>query len=237
MPRAKLSNVSIKQLVAELERRKSRLSALLAQRDAITKEIDALQGLGGAQVTAPVAPAKVGLKPGRKPGRKPKAAPATFKPLGEYVGEVLAAAPSGLSVKAIEAAVRKAGYPTQAASIYNPIMKVVAKGGFKRIESGVYGLKGAAPAKKTSKAPAKAAKSPAPKAKARKRGTFTQTGDEMILGLVKGGGQTTTQLAKAWKKSGRGGKVDNVLSKLVKAGKLKREKLPKGQKGSTYTLA
>jgi hypothetical protein len=47
MPRTKLSNVSLKQLVAEIERRRSRLSSLVAQRKAIEKEIDELQVLPG----------------------------------------------------------------------------------------------------------------------------------------------------------------------------------------------
>ena len=67
-----------------------------------------------------------------------------------------------------------------------------------------------------------------------KRGTFKQTAEEMILSLLKGRkAMTTSQLAAAWKKAGRGGTVDNVLSKMVKAKKLKRKPLG-GKKGSEY---
>ena len=69
-----------------------------------------------------------------------------------------------------------------------------------------------------------------------KRGQFKQTADEMILSLLKGRRVlTTSQLAAAWKKSGRGGKVDNVLSKMVKAKKLKRKPLG-GRMGSEYRV-
>ena len=68
----------------------------------------------------------------------------------------------------------------------------------------------------------------------RRRGTFKQTAEEMILSLLKAQRVlTTSQLAAAWKKSGRAGPVDNTLSLMVKAKKLKRVKL-KGQKGSEY---
>ncbi|MGA2440148.1 MAG: helix-turn-helix domain-containing protein [Tepidisphaeraceae bacterium] len=71
----------------------------------------------------------------------------------------------------------------------------------------------------------------------RQRGTFKHTAEEMILSLLKGRkGLTTTELAAAWKKAGRGGAVDNALSQMVKAGKLKRTRL-KDERGSRYSLA
>jgi DNA-binding transcriptional regulator YiaG len=71
----------------------------------------------------------------------------------------------------------------------------------------------------------------------RKRGTFAQTAEEMILGLLSGRkALTTTQLAAAWKNAGRGGAVDNTLSRMVKARKLKRTSLG-GKKGSEYRAA
>ena len=191
-------------------------------------------GVPLASAAAEVSPAPA--KRGRKPGRKAKAKRATGKPLREYVHAVLAATDKGLHIKQIEAKVRAAGYPTTAKSIYNSLIAILKKD-FKKVEKGVYAVAAAANAGQKAARAAVAAKL-TPKAKTpAKRGTFSQTGDEMILGMVKGGGQTTAQFTKAWTKSGRGGKADNVLSKLVKAGKLKREKLPKGQKGSTYTLA
>lgn len=70
----------------------------------------------------------------------------------------------------------------------------------------------------------------------RKRGTFKQTATELILGMVKGKGATTSGIRKKWAEAGRGGKADNTLTKLVADGTLKRIKLPTG-KGSTYTVA
>ena len=79
---------------------------------------------------------------------------------------------------------------------------------------------------------------PAKKAapKSRQRGTFKQTAEELILLLLKGRKiLTTSGLAVAWRKTGRGGTVDNILSKLVKARKLKRKPLG-GKLGSEYRL-
>ena len=84
-----------------------------------------------------------------------------------------------------------------------------------------------------SAAAPKAAARPTPR-QARKRGTFTQTAEEMILSLLKGRkAMTTSQLAAAWKKAGRGGAVDNALSRMVKAKLLKRKSLG-GKLGSEY---
>ncbi len=83
-------------------------------------------------------------------------------------------------------------------------------------------------------ASANAAK-PAPRKQ--KRGVFKQTAEEMILGLLKGRKALTThQLVALWKKAGRGATVDNTLSLMVKAGKLKRKPLG-GKKGSEYRAA
>lgn len=79
------------------------------------------------------------------------------------------------------------------------------------------------------------AKSPA--TKPYKRGQFRQTGQELVLSLLKGRRVlTTSQLGAAWKQAGRGGTVDNVLGQLVKAKKLKRKPLG-GMKGSEYQAA
>ena len=86
----------------------------------------------------------------------------------------------------------------------------------------------------TKEAPAAAKSAPA---KPRKRGTFRQTAAEMILGLLKGRkALTTKQLAAAWGKSGRAGTVDNTLSLMVKAKKLKRKPLG-GKKWSEYRVS
>ncbi len=236
MPRPKLSNISTSVLQSEIKRRMAVLPRLIAQRDELDRQIADLQML---EVLSP-APAAGPVKgAGRKPGRR--AGKATGKPLGQYVAEALAAAPQGLGVKEIESAVRKAGYPTSAESIYNPIMKAVAKGGFKKVGRGVYAAKagGAAVAKAPRKGakPAKAAKAPkAGKKPGRKRGKFGQNATEFALGVIGAKGATSAELKRAWQSAGRGGKVDNVLSLLVKGGKLKREKQA-GGKGSVYTVA
>ena len=69
-----------------------------------------------------------------------------------------------------------------------------------------------------------------------KRGTYAQTAQEFVLGLVRSRKATTTAaIAAAWKKAGRGGKADNVLSLMVKAKKLKRVEV-KGLRGSGYRV-
>jgi hypothetical protein len=234
MARPKLSVVSTASLQAELQRRIAKLGGLVAQRDALDKQIAELQGLAGQAPEAPQAAAKAGKKPGRKPGRKPKAVWAGRKPLAEYVREVLAAAPQGMGLKDIEAAVLAAGYPTKAKTLYTPIMKVLPKVGAKKVARGVYGLRGKPGRKATKKADAPAAE----KAKTpRKRKTYAQAGDQMVLGLLGDGkALSTSQINKAWKKEGRGGTADNTLTKLVKDSKLKRKSV-EGQRGSTYTVA
>ena len=74
------------------------------------------------------------------------------------------------------------------------------------------------------------------KAEGRKRKSYAVTAEQLVLGLVKDRGATTAEINKAWKGAGRTGRADNTLNKMVKAGKLKREKL-QGQKGSRYTQA
>lgn len=70
----------------------------------------------------------------------------------------------------------------------------------------------------------------------RKRGSFNETAEQMILGLLAGGkSMTTAEINAAWKKAGRGGSADSTLGKLVKAKRLKRRKLKKG-KGSNYSM-
>jgi hypothetical protein len=228
MARPKLSIVSTASLQAELQRRIAKLGDLVAQRDALDKQIAELQGMAG-QAAAP----KVGKKPGRKPGRKPKAVRAGSKPLAEYVKEALAAAPKGMGIKDIEAAVFAAKYPTRAKTLYTQVVKVLAKIGAKKVGRGVYSLRGKPGRKPAAKTPASAA--PAAKTP-RKRRTYDQTADQFVLGLVQGKGATTAAINQAWKAAKRVGRADNTLNKMVKGGKLKREKLAVG-KGSTYTVA
>ena len=83
---------------------------------------------------------------------------------------------------------------------------------------------------------AKVTAKPVPKRR-RKRGTFKQTAEQLVLSLLQGGKTlTTAELTAAWKQAGRGGKVDNALTKLVKLKQVKRRKVQAGQ-GSRYVLA
>ena len=209
MPRAKLSNVSTKQLLAEIEKRMSRLPALIARRDELDRQIAALQAVPMEAPTEPV-PAEA--------GRKPKA-----KSLGDYVGEVLDAAPKALALKEIETSVRAAGYPTKAKSLYVSIAKALAKGGFKKVGRGVYAGMNAVGL------PEKAAPAPAPKPR-------VNSADEFVLGLIKGKGSTSEDLQRAWVFAGRAGKIDGRLKHLVNARKIKRDYFGHGR-GSFYTLA
>ena len=235
MPRPKLSNIPIETLKKELDRRIARVEALKAQRDRLGREIAELEGL--AVKTTRKAGRKPGPKAGRKPraaraGRKPKAARAGRKPLKQYIQQVMAKAPGGMSTAAIEKAVIAAGYRTVAETIYNPILKVIRKGGYRKVSRGVYAVGSGKAAKKAAK------KAPAPaKAKgARKRKKYDQTAEQFILGLVAGRGAISSDINKTWMAAGRTGRADNTLNKMLKAGKLKRQKIV-GTKGSMYTVA
>jgi DNA-binding transcriptional regulator YiaG len=84
-------------------------------------------------------------------------------------------------------------------------------------------------------APAASAKAAA--STKRKRGTFKQTAEEMILSLLKGGKTlTTSELGAAWDEAGRGGVAADTLSKMVKDKKLVRKPVKAGR-GSEYTRA
>ena len=71
----------------------------------------------------------------------------------------------------------------------------------------------------------------------RKRGSFTQTGEDSVFDFVKAKGPVTAaEVNQHWSGEGRGGKADNALSKLVKTGRLKRNRV-KGERGGTYSAA
>jgi stalled ribosome alternative rescue factor ArfA len=93
-----------------------------------------------------------------------------------------------------------------------------------------------APAARTPQrkvAPVAAAAKPA--TNRRGRGNYKQTADEYVLSLLAGGKvMSTSDLVAAWGESGRGGKIDNALTRLVKERRVKREKAKQG-KGSLYT--
>jgi hypothetical protein len=70
----------------------------------------------------------------------------------------------------------------------------------------------------------------------RKRGSFKQTGEQMIMGMLAKGPATTGEINRAWKAEGRGGSADTTLGRLVREKKLKREKVKDGR-GSRYNAA
>ena len=83
----------------------------------------------------------------------------------------------------------------------------------------------------------KAAAKKAPRATKRKRRKFKQTGEELVLSVVKQKpGITSAQINAQWRKQGRAASADTTLSKLVKDKKLKRQNI-KGARGSRYTVA
>ncbi len=68
----------------------------------------------------------------------------------------------------------------------------------------------------------------------RRRRRYEQTGQEFVLDLLKDKGLKTSDITKAWAQAGRAGKAENVLTALINAKKIKREKL---KRGSLYNLA
>jgi hypothetical protein len=95
----------------------------------------------------------------------------------------------------------------------------------------------AAPAK-TSSAKTAPASTATRKPGRPKAGVGGMTANEFVLSLVKSHKNPTSQdITKAWKESSRNGSADNALSVLTKSGKLKREALGVGIRGSRYTLA
>ena len=251
MARPKLSNIPTETLVKELARREAKLEQLKAERARLDKEIAQFENVAGGAKVAAAKPA-----PARRGGRPRKAARPTRgggKPLSQYLKDVLAGKPGGMDLKLIEQAVKDAGYPTTAKTLYNPILKIMrGDKSFKKVSRGTYALKAgdsaAAPAKKPGRKPGRkpgkkpgkkpaAAKKPAVKAaKTVKRKKYEQTADQFILGLVAGKGAATAAINKAWVSAGRTGRADNTLNKMVKAGKLKKQKV-EGERGSVYTAA
>lgn len=99
-----------------------------------------------------------------------------------------------------------------------------------------YGISPKAKPAAALEASAPAAMAPRAK-KAFKRGIFSQTAEEMILGMLAGGKPVTgAQIKEAWKKAGRKGSADNTLSLMVGAKKLKRAPVKNGR-GSYYSMA
>ena len=87
-------------------------------------------------------------------------------------------------------------------------------------------------AAKQTKKSLKASKSPTTK-------RFTIPGPEAVQHMIKMGGKRgakSSSIAKSWKRQGRKGNVHAILGQLVKAKKVKRQKI-KGQQGSVFRVA
>ena len=72
-----------------------------------------------------------------------------------------------------------------------------------------------------------------------KRRKFKTTANELILATIKKAGTkgaAGAQITKAWKAVGRPGNAYNALNLLLKAKKIKRQKI-KGERGSVYRAA
>jgi hypothetical protein len=239
MPRPALAKVSTAALQTELARRAAQLGKLLKTRDHIDAEIAELQSHTGAVTAAPV------VKVGRKRGRPAKVAMVVAAPVakkrgnrgsydltaGDFIITLLAGGKT-LTTAQLKAAWTNGG---RGGKVDNALTQLVKTGLVKRVKVGLgseYSLAGAA-----RKAPDKPGVKQAAAAKLpTKRGKFVLTAGEFILGLLKKKALTGRQVNEAWKKAGRGAVADSDLSNLVKAGKIKREKLG-GKLGSEYSLA
>ncbi len=124
---ADLGNLSIAQLEALINSRKSKLSSLYERRDHLAKQLDAINGeIAAAEGTS------VGATRGR-PAHFTKAAAVAKrrgaavqraqndKSLKTYVEEVLAASKKGLTIGEIQEAVLKSGYTTNSANFKNTL--------------------------------------------------------------------------------------------------------------------
>lgn len=253
MARPKLSDISLEALRKELARRESKVEQLKAERDKLDKLIAELEGEAQRGKPRAVKTLAAVKKIARIPGKAVRATRGGGKPLAQYLREALAGSTNGMDLKQIEQAVRAAGYPTTAKTIYNPILKVIRRDNdFVKLDRGLYALKadasaagkprmkpGPKPGKKPGQKPGSvtgAEKKTAAKAKAKgagKRKKYSQTAEDFIHGLVEGKGASTTEINKAWIAAGRPGRADNTLNKMVKAGKLTRAKVS-GERGSIY---
>jgi len=82
-------------------------------------------------------------------------------------------------------------------------------------------------------APATSSRGPKP---GTKRKSFDKTGDQSVLEFIKDNpNAASAEINEHWQEEGRGGRADNTLTKLVKAGKLKRTPIPGQARGGTYT--
>lgn len=72
----------------------------------------------------------------------------------------------------------------------------------------------------------------------RSRRRFEVSGPNMIKALIGSARtpMTSAQINQEWSKEGRAGRPDNILTKLVKEGIVRRDPAANGQRGGQYTL-
>jgi len=231
----RLSKMTIPQLRAEIARRQEGLPKLQKKRATLLKavgKIDRQIAALGGQVE----------QPAKLKGRSTKAAKSKVssgKSLAQCIRDVLGGSGSGMRVKDIVAAVQQAGYKSVAKDFYNLVAAAVRGDEFRKLGRGIYKLEtGKAAVEKAKKVSKKSPRSGAKKAATpkarRKRRKYAQTAEQLVLGLVQGKGATSAEINRAWKDAGRTGRADNTLNKMLKDGKLKRQKI-EGTKGSRYT--
>ena len=135
MPRAKLSNVSLSQLVGELKKRQSKLADMIAQRDALSREITELQGLAAPEAGKAAKPEAVPKKTRRHRRAKNKVG----------LADALAGFLKGKKKVAIGEAmegVLAAGYKTTSKEFRKVVNKtLLTDKRFKKIGRGVFTLK------------------------------------------------------------------------------------------------
>ena len=70
-----------------------------------------------------------------------------------------------------------------------------------------------------------------------RRGSYKQTAEQFIVGLLEGGRKLrTSEINAKWTAAKRGGSANNTLSKMTKSGQLRKENIP-GSRGSLYSAA
>ena len=130
---------SISELRSELAAKERQLTALRARRARLAKELQAVERRILALEGRPARG-----RPAKRAGRKRVVRRrATGKPLTAYIGQVLAKAKGGLSVKEIVKAVTAAGYKSHSKDFYAIVAKtLLTDDRFQRVKRGVYKLAG-----------------------------------------------------------------------------------------------
>jgi hypothetical protein len=108
-----------------------------------------------------------------------------------------------------------------------------------QIRMAVQSLGGSVVRRKPGRPPAMSmtVSAPAPKKSRRgRRGSYATTAEESVVAFIQQNRNPSTRdITAHWRTEGRGGKADNLLSRLVKEKKLRRQSNA-GERGSRYSL-